>query len=114
MRRTTLVAAVAVGLLAATVAPAEAVVPDRHVLLISVDGLHATDLAWYVRQHPNSALAGLTRGGVDYSHAKTTLPSDSFPGMVGQVTGGNPKTTGVYYDDSWNDALLPAGSSAWL
>ena len=31
--------------------------------------------------------------------------------MVGQVTGGNPKTTGVYYDDSWNHALLPAGTT---
>jgi hypothetical protein len=31
--------------------------------------------------------------------------------MVAQVTGGNPKTTGVYYDDSWNNALLPAGTT---
>src|SRR3954452_23790861 len=93
MRRTTLAAAIAAGLLAATAAPAAAAAPDRHVLLISVDGLHATDLAWYVRQHPHSALAALTRGGVDYSHAKTPVPSDSFPGLVGQLTGGNPATT---------------------
>jgi hypothetical protein len=31
--------------------------------------------------------------------------------MVGQVTGGNPKSTGVYYDDSYNHALLPAGTT---
>jgi hypothetical protein len=31
--------------------------------------------------------------------------------MVGQLTGGNPKTTGVYYDDSFNHALLPAGTT---
>jgi hypothetical protein len=30
--------------------------------------------------------------------------------MVAQVTGGEPKTTGVYYDDSYNRALLPAGT----
>ena len=24
------------------------------------------------------------------------------------VTGGTPKSTGVYYDDTWNHALLPA------
>jgi hypothetical protein len=111
MRRTTLAAAIAAGLLAATAAPAAAVPPDRHVLLISVDGLHATDLAWYVRQHPHSALAALTRGGVDYSHAKTPVPSDSFPGLVGQLTGGNPATTGIYYDATYNHALLPAGTT---
>lgn len=83
---------------------------SKHVLLISVDGLHQSDLAWYVSTHPHSALAGLVSGGVDYSHASTTVPSDSFPGMVAQTTGGNPGTTGVYYDDTYNHALLPAGT----
>ncbi|WP_273942397.1 alkaline phosphatase family protein [Kutzneria chonburiensis] len=111
MRRTTLVAAVAVGLVATTAAPVAAAAPDRHVLLISIDGLHAADLAWYVRQHPHSALAGLTREGIDYAHAKTPVPSDSFPGLVGQLTGGNPATTGIYYDATYNHALLPAGTT---
>jgi hypothetical protein len=31
--------------------------------------------------------------------------------MVAQVTGGNPKSTGIYYDDSYNHALLPAGTT---
>ena len=83
----------------------------KHVLLISVDGLHATDLAWYVKHHPDSALANLAGEGVTYTNAQTPFPSDSFPGMVGQVTGGNPKTTGVYYDDTWNHVLLPAGTT---
>jgi len=84
---------------------------SSHVLLISVDGLHQSDLAWYVRRHPASALAGLVHRGVDYSDASTPVPSDSFPGMVAQVTGGNPGTTGVYYDDTYNHALLPAGTT---
>jgi hypothetical protein len=84
----------------------------QHVLLISVDGLHQSDLAWFVGQHPSSALAKLTRGGVEFTGAQTPFPSDSFPGMVGQATGGNPSSTGVYYDDTWNHALLPAGTSA--
>jgi hypothetical protein len=83
----------------------------RHVLLLSVDGLHQSDLDWYVRTHPGSALASLVRRGTDYTHARTPFPSDSFPGMVGQVTGGNPGTTGVYYDDTYNRALLPAGTT---
>ena len=82
----------------------------RHVLLLSVDGLHQSDLAYYVKQHPSSALAKLANRGVQFTHAETPVPSDSFPGMVGQVTGGNPSSTGVYYDDTWNHALLPAGT----
>jgi predicted AlkP superfamily pyrophosphatase or phosphodiesterase len=84
----------------------------RHVLLLSVDGLHQSDLAYYVEHHPGSALAQLTRGGVEFTRAQTPVPSDSFPGMVAQVTGGNPASTGVYYDDTWNHALLPAGTTS--
>jgi hypothetical protein len=83
----------------------------RHVLLISVDGLHQSDLTWYVQQHPHSALARLVDGGVDYTNAETTNPSDSFPGMVAQFTGGTPAETGVYYDDTYNHALDPAGTT---
>jgi hypothetical protein len=84
---------------------------SKHVLLISVDGLHQSDLTWYVKQHPHSALAALVKGGIDYTNAQTTNPSDSFPGMVAQLTGGTPAETGVYYDDSYNHALLPAGTT---
>ncbi|MBV8967853.1 MAG: alkaline phosphatase family protein, partial [Verrucomicrobia bacterium] len=84
----------------------------HHVLLISVDGLHQSDLAWYVLNRPNSMLAQLTAHGIDYSNASTPFPSDSFPGMVGQVTGGNPSSTGIYYDDTWNHAVFPAGTTS--
>ena len=83
----------------------------EHVLLISVDGLHQSDLAWYAQTHTNSTMASLLAHGLDYSDASTPFPSDSFPGMVGQVTGGNPATTGIYYDDTWNHALFPAGTT---
>jgi hypothetical protein len=83
----------------------------RHVLLISVDGLHQQDLEWYVRNHPDSTLAGLVRRGIEYSHASTPVPSDSFPGMVAQVTGGDPGVTGIYYDDTWNHDVFPPGTT---
>ncbi len=83
----------------------------RHVLLVSVDGLHQKDLDTYVRTHPASAMAALVQHGTDFTNAVTPVPSDSFPGMVAQVTGGNPGTTGVYYDDTYNRALLPAGTT---
>ncbi|MCX6499478.1 MAG: alkaline phosphatase family protein [Arthrobacter sp.] len=84
---------------------------SKHVLLLSVDGLHQKDLDLYVAAHPQSALAALVNHGTSYTHAQTPVPSDSFPGMVGQFTGGNPGTTGIYYDDTFNRALLPAGTT---
>ncbi|WP_376768857.1 alkaline phosphatase family protein [Amycolatopsis acididurans] len=107
-------AAAGAGLLGCTaaLAPAAQAQPkSAHVLLLSVDGLHQADLDWYVAKHPQSALASLVRQGTDYDHASTPVPSDSFPGMVAQVTGGNPATTGVYYDDTYDTALLPAGTT---
>ncbi len=83
----------------------------KHVLLISVDGLHQNDLDWFVKNNPGSTLAGLVANGVEYNNAQTPYPSDSFPGMVGQVTGGNPKTTGIYYDDEYSRVLFPQGTT---
>jgi hypothetical protein len=82
------------------------------VLLVSVDGLHQSDLEWYVQAHPASELARLAGGGARYTGAQTPIPSDSFPGMVAQVTGGNPRTAGVYYDDEYSHAVLPAGTTS--
>ena len=53
--------------------------PYAHVLLLSVDGLHAFDLALYVANHPNSALAELSAHGRTYTMASATKPSNSFP-----------------------------------
>jgi len=82
----------------------------QHVLLISVDGMHESDLRQYVASHPTSALAALSGTGVTYSQAHSSMPSDSFPGLLALVTGGTPKSTGVYYDDSYDRKLSAAGS----
>jgi hypothetical protein len=39
----------------------------EHVLLLSVDGLHQSDLDLYVHGHPGSALARLTGAGVQFT-----------------------------------------------
>lgn len=85
-------------------------VPIRHVLLISVDGLHQEDLAQCIAAGTCPHLAALARHGVTYTDAMTTRPSDSFPGMIAQVSGGTPRVTGVYYDHTFDRALYPAGS----
>src|SRR5579863_4592525 len=61
----------------------------RHVLLISVDGMHQSDLEWYIAHHPHSELARLATGGAEYVHAQTADPSDSDPGGTAIMTGAN-------------------------
>ncbi len=83
----------------------------KHVLLISIDGFHAVDLMRYMRFYPNSTLAQLAGTGVMYPNAQASLPSDSFPGILAMTTGGTPRSTGVWYDNSYDHALLPPGSA---
>jgi predicted AlkP superfamily pyrophosphatase or phosphodiesterase len=78
----------------------------KHVLLISVDGLHALDVANYVSAHPGSALATLSSQGITYSNARTPANSDSFPGLLALVTGGSPVSHGLFYDVSYNRGIF--------
>jgi|HubBroStandDraft_1064217.scaffolds.fasta_scaffold14721_3 hypothetical protein len=82
----------------------------RRVLLFSVDGLHQVDLAHWIAANPSSTLAKLAGQGVQYVSAHTTTPSDSFPGTLALATGGTPKSTGVYYDDSYDRTLYSPGN----
>jgi hypothetical protein len=89
---------------------------QRHVLLISIDGMHGVDfqncahgigtLAPYC---PN--LAALAGTGVNYTLASTSKPSDSFPGIVALIAGASPRSAGVYYDVSYTRELFPPGST---
>jgi type I phosphodiesterase/nucleotide pyrophosphatase len=80
--------------------------PIKHVLLVSVDGMHAVDFencAKGISTVNNGepycpALASLGKTGVNYVAASTSKPSDSFPGLIAIVTGGSPALTGIYYD----------------
>jgi hypothetical protein len=84
--------------------------PIRHVLLLSIDGFHAVDLQKCIASHLCPNLARLSEHGSTYANAATTKPSDSFPGLLAQFTGGTSKSTGVYYDDSYDRTLFaPAG-----
>src|SRR5580698_7972820 len=82
----------------------------QHVLLISVDGMHQSDLDWYVANHPNSTLAKLVHSGSEYTNAATSNPSDSDPGGTALMTGGNPRSTGVYYDVEYSHKVDEAGA----
>ena len=84
----------------------------QHVLLISIDGLHALDVARFVESHPNSALADLASHGVTYSNASTPAHTDSFPGLLALVTGGSPVSHGVFYDVSYDRSLFDPANTA--
>jgi len=85
----------------------------KHVLLLSIDGMHAVD--FYNCTHgvaganggdpycPN--LASLGQTGINYVAAVSSRPSDSFPGLAALVTGGSPKSTGLYYDVAYDRSL---------
>jgi hypothetical protein len=83
----------------------------RRVLVISIDGMHALDLALWVKNKPNSTLGRLSAQGMMYTNASTTKPSDSIPSTVGIFTGASPAVGGMYYDDAYNRAWFPPGSN---
>jgi hypothetical protein len=87
----------------------------RHVLLISIDGMHALDyldcangistINGGTPYCPN--LAALAKNGINYLDATTSKPSDSFPGLTALVSGGSPRTTGAFYDVAYDRSLDP-------
>ena len=82
----------------------------QHVLLISVDGMHQSDLNWYIDNHPGSELARLASGGAEFTNNHTSDPSDSDPGGTAIMTGGDPRATGVYYDVEYSHGVYEAGT----
>jgi hypothetical protein len=85
----------------------------KHVLLLSIDGMHAAD--FYNCAHgvtglnsgnpycPN--LATLAGTGINYVATSSSKPSDSAPGLMALVTGGTPRSTGIYYDVAFDRTL---------
>ncbi|AXK63590.1 alkaline phosphatase family protein [Burkholderia sp. IDO3] len=77
----------------------------KHVLLLSIDGLHEQDLARCIGANTCPNIAVLAQSGVTYTNAYTPGLSDSFPGLAALVTGGSPKTAGLFYDVSYDRNL---------
>ena len=73
--------------------------------------MHQSDLDWYVTNHPNSELARLATGGAEYTDAHTPDPSDSDPGGTALMTGGDPRATGIYYDDEYSHGVFSPGTT---
>jgi len=79
----------------------------RHVLVLSIDGMHSLDFALWVKNNPTSAIAQLAARGMNFSNASSTKPSDSIPSTAGIFSGGTPAVTGMWYDDAYNRAWFP-------
>lgn len=121
MRKQLLAASLSLGLIASTTpAPAHANDDEghshiKHVLLISIDGMHAVDFencANGISGANNGApycptLAALGKTGLNYTRTTTSRPSDSFPGLMALVTGGSPRTVGAFYDVAYDRVLAP-------
>lgn len=83
--------------------------PVQHVLLLSIDGAHALDIATYIQSNPQSALAEISGMAVTYTNASLPI-GDFYPGVLSFVTGGTPNSTGVWYDEGYDRSLSPPGS----
>jgi hypothetical protein len=81
--------------------------PYEHVLLISIDGMHAVDYEICASNGSCPTLASLGQHGVHYTRTTTSRPSDSFPGLMAIVSGGSPKTVGAFYDVAYDRVLAP-------
>ncbi len=93
-------------------APADPGSPQyRHVLLISIDGMHAADYRYCVAAGTCPTLAKLGTHGVTYDRTSTSRPSDSFPGLMALVTGGTPRTVGAFYDVAYDRVLAPPATT---
>ena len=86
--------------------------PARHVIIISIDGLHEADLTDPATRDQVPNIMGLAHSGIWYQNASCTHPSDSFPGSLAYLTGAGPATTGVYYDDTFCRSLVAPGGGA--
>ena len=80
---------------------------SRHVLLVSIDGMHALDFRNCAMANTCPNLTELAETGVNYVRTSTAKPSDSFPGLMSIVTGGTPKLVGAYYDVAYDRVLAP-------
>jgi len=114
MKKQLLAAALSLGLIGTTLPSPVRADDDRdghsrfkHVLLVSIDGMHAVDFLNCANGVNGGApycpaLAALGKTGINYVAASTSKPSDSFPGLTAIVTGGSPAFTGVYYDVAYS------------
>jgi hypothetical protein len=80
---------------------------SRHVLLVSIDGMHGLDFVNCATANTCPNLAELAGTGVNYTRTSTSKPSDSFPGLMAIVSGGTPKLVGAYYDVAYDRVLAP-------
>src|SRR6202453_936072 len=111
-------AAVAVALTASTLGiaadrSAAGSVNIKHVLLLSIDGMHAVDfyncangIAGVNGGQPYCPnLAALSPTAINFVNVTSSRPSDSFPGLTALIAGGTPKSTGIYYDGAYDRSL---------
>ena len=99
--------AVIIAMLSGTSVSGAALSKKSHVLLISIDGMHAVDFTVCMKNKTCPNMAQLANTGVNYTRTTTSRPSDSFPGLMALVTGGTPRSVGAFYDVAWDRVLAP-------
>ena len=107
------VTAVACAVLVACGGSSSATAPVvSRALVISIDGLHQQDVTNCIAAGTCPNLASLANTGVTFTAANTPGLSDSVPGLAALLTGGSPKTTGLFYDDIYDRNLYSGTDTA--
>jgi hypothetical protein len=86
-----------------------------HVLLVSIDGMHAVDYLNCSQGVPGvnggqpycPNLSKLAETAVNYTDTSTSRPSDSFPGLTTIISGATPRLHGAFYDVAYDRVLAP-------
>jgi predicted AlkP superfamily pyrophosphatase or phosphodiesterase len=95
----------------AAVRPPQPAAPAvKRVMIVSFDGMHASDLSLFADRNPGSTLAALVKRGVTYTNARQPMLGDSSPGLLSIATGGSPHATGIIYSPTYDRTLSPRGS----
>ncbi len=87
----------------------------QHVLLVSIDGMHAVDYLNCSQGIPSvnggqpycPNLAKLGQTAINFLDTSTSRPSDSFPGLTTIVSGATPRMHGAFYDVAYDRVLAP-------
>jgi len=89
-------------ILISSIACSEKNPPEKHVIIIGLDGF---SLEGYQRaNHPN--IDALFAGGVISTDTRTVMPSVTMPNWTSHLTGGGPEQHGVF-DNGWEKTKHP-------
>ena len=83
----------------------------KRAIYLTFDGMHQFDLTNFIAKYPNSTFASIVKHAVVYSNARASQPSDSLPATAALFTGAFSRSSGIFWEQSWDRYLYTGGSN---